>query len=265
MQSLISICENFADEYNLKYNPSKCKVMIFSNSLNNNVRLVLNETLLSVSRSEKHLGHMMSSVGEILDYSSIINDIKVRSNCIKREFNYLDTNSKTSLFNAQCTRFYGCQLMDIQSNQFKELERSWRVSVRYLLGLEPRTHSVFLPGLTNSMSVSAQIHSRMLCFFKEGINHNEPYISFFFMNCISGTHSYSGRNINILLRQYGLIFRELKVNSTSWLKKKVKEHDIEPSWKVSVIRDLLLCRDGVRDCGFNLNEVNIMLRYICTC
>ena len=167
MQALISICENYAEEYNLKYNPSKCKVMIFSNSFNNNIRLVLNGTLLSVSPSEKHLGHMLSSVDEILDYSSIIIDIKVRSNCIKREFNFLDTNSKTRLFNAQCTSFYGCQLMDLQSNQFKELERSWRVSVRYLLGLEPRTHSIFLPGLTNSMSASAQIHSRMLCFLKK--------------------------------------------------------------------------------------------------
>ena len=30
IQSLLTICENFATEFNLQFNPSKCKLMIFS-------------------------------------------------------------------------------------------------------------------------------------------------------------------------------------------------------------------------------------------
>ena len=141
---------------------------------------------------------MLSSRGDLINFSSAIRDIKVRSNCIRREFSYLDTNSKIKLFNAQCTSFYGSNLIDISSKQLDELDKSWRISVRYLLGLNTRTHCELLPGIMNTMSARDQICSRMIFFFRNGIKHDHDHISFFFKNSIYDTHSYFGRNINIL-------------------------------------------------------------------
>ena len=263
MQSLIDNCNNFANEFTLKFNPTKCKFMIFSDTTKHDVRLTLGGLQLMMSESEKHLGHILSTNRDLIDFNSVINDIKVRSNCIRREFSYLDTNAKIKLFNAHCTSFYGCNLMDISSNQFEQIDRSWRVSVRYLLGLESRTHRDLLPGIVGTMSASDQIISRMTCFFRNGLKHDSDYISFFFMNCKYGTHSYMGRNMNIILRKYEIQWDEIINNSTKWIKKHMKNMTSCMNWKIPIIKELLLSRDGVFDCGLDREEVITLLRDLC--
>ena len=107
MQKLLDRCSIYANDFGLKFNPIKCKNLIFGDGIMMDQPLKIGDAALSVVTSEKHLGHLLSSNGDYVQFDSMIKDIKVRGNCLKREFHYLDNAAKCKLFNAHCTSFYG--------------------------------------------------------------------------------------------------------------------------------------------------------------
>ena len=92
-------------------------------------------------RSGKHLGHLLSSSGRLVNIESITKDMKVRTNVITNQFYATSWQSKALLFNTQCMSLYGCQLWDLDDPKTEELCVAWRVCCRRLLGLHPRTHT----------------------------------------------------------------------------------------------------------------------------
>lgn len=264
MQSLLVMCENFADEHNLRFNPSKCKLMIFSRDPTPMVNITLNGVPLQTSQTEKYLGHTLSTTGELIDFSTIIRDMKVRANCIAREFRHLCFPSKAKLFQSMCTSFYGCQLMNIFSRQFQELDKCWRMSVRFVLGLTPRTHNDLLPGLMDTLSAAHQVQSRMCCFFKDGFYHDCEYISFFFKNCISSMTSYMSRNFTVLSRLYDITLGDLDILSRRSLKRRVREMHEDHNWKIPLLKELLYCRDGFLENSLSSEELVTLIDFVCT-
>ena len=73
------------------------------------------------------------------------------------------------------------------------------------------------------------------------------------------------RNINIILRKLDINLNEFLILNERTVKKRCKEiNKIEPDWRVGVIFDLLGCRDGIQDCGLSQNEVEEILKSVCT-
>ena len=64
LKILISICEIFANEFMLQFNPDKCTLLIFSNMDYNfeNINITMCGQRIKNVRSEKHLGHTFNSV-----------------------------------------------------------------------------------------------------------------------------------------------------------------------------------------------------------
>ena len=122
MQHLLNKCAIFANSYGLLYNYTKCKVIIFCDiQFNNDPIIYLNNIPLSIVNHEKHLGHMLMNKGDTINFDAIVNDIRVKSNCIKRIFTCLSCECKAKLFATQCNSFYGCELMDLSSTQFNNI------------------------------------------------------------------------------------------------------------------------------------------------
>ena len=59
LKSLILICELYAKEYKIKFNPDKCTLLIYADSdfYDNNVNIIIAGCKIKNVKMEKHLGH----------------------------------------------------------------------------------------------------------------------------------------------------------------------------------------------------------------
>ena len=64
LKILITICETFANEFMLQFNPDKCTLLIFSNMDENfnNINITMCGQRIKNVHSEKHLGHTFNSI-----------------------------------------------------------------------------------------------------------------------------------------------------------------------------------------------------------
>ena len=120
-----------------------------------------------------------------------------------------------------------------------------------------------LPGVIESPSIDYIIYSRILCFFSKGLKHDSEYISFFFKNCLTGLHSYMSKNIYCITNRTGIEVNDILLKSEYWIKRVCKPNIVE-DWRSNMIKELLLCRDGMLDCDLSDDDINELMIYLCT-
>ena len=100
LKSLILICELYAKEYKIKFNPDKCTLLIYADSdfYDNNVNIIIAGCKIKNVKMEKHLGHTFQNSQNIINFDAIIKDIKVRSNIIVNQFRPISWQAKSTLF-----------------------------------------------------------------------------------------------------------------------------------------------------------------------
>ena len=263
MQQLLNISYEFVNEIGLMFNMGKCKIILYG-TFYNMIPLHINGENLNVVENEEHLGHLLGSSNILLDLSNSISDMKCKANCIVREFNHLCTESKRTMFTANCMSLYGCQLIDLNSSQLVTLNVEWRKSIRYIFNVDNRTHNVLIPALIKTPNVEIQIMCRMVNFFKNGLNHKDSYISFLFSNAVLGYHSYFSKNINTICAYSGLTMYNFLNKSTNFITKRIKDANMFRDWRFNMIEELMMVRDGIMTCDLNDTDVNELLKYICT-
>ena len=191
MEKLQKICEDFGVEFNLTFNPNKSSLLIF----NPPGEEVVDRSIMFLGKSiprnsnEKHLGHVLSTSVNSVNFMDIINDMRVRTTVILKEFGHLNTWAKVNLFKSQCMSLYGCELWDLRDKNFKKICCEWRKCARLILGLSPRTHNSLIPELISSPNVESVIFSRMLSFASKGLSHHViTSISYFAVLFLTLTH-----------------------------------------------------------------------------
>ena len=263
MQQLLDTCYQFVQEVGLKFNMGKCKAILFGSFINI-LPLNINGIDLKYVDSEEHLGHVIGNFGTYIDLNSCINDMTCKANGIVRELSYLCTESKRTIFTANCMSLYGAQLIDLNSNQMDSLNVNWRKTVRYVMNVSNRTRSVLIPSIINTPSVEVQVKCRMVNFLKNGLSHESAYINFLFTNSVLGYHSYFSRNVNTICHTHNLNIDFFMNNSSGVIIKKIKSSSRYNDWRCNMIRELLLCRDGKMTCDLIDSEVEEILHYVCS-
>ena len=173
LRFLINICEEYAADHYIKFNPEKCTLQIFSDPdfCSDDVHISISGYIIKHVNRETHLGHLFKNTSNNIDFSDVIKDIRVRGNDITNKFKPISWQGKATLFMSQCSSLYGCHLWNIDDIKIKELCTAWHVSCRRVLGLDSRTRTYLLRHLMKSMSIENIILHRMSCFFLNGLNH----------------------------------------------------------------------------------------------
>ena len=196
LRTMITVCESYANDYKLKFNPEKCTLLIFADSefYSNNVNITLCGHTIKNVKSEIHLGHHFCSSYDqtynMINFDTIIRDIKIRTNAIVNEFRPASWQSKVTLFLSQCSSLYGCPLWRLDDPKIEVLHTAWRVCSRRILGLDDRTCSRLLPQIMDTMPILYTIMYRMLSFFINGLNHADDFISSFYKNTLVSNSSF---------------------------------------------------------------------------
>ena len=268
LRHLINICELFAEEYRLKFNPDKCSLLIYAKTdtefYYNNCKLFLCGKLIKNVKSEKHLGHTFTTTSHshILNIESVIKDLKVRTNTIINQFKSISWQAKIKLFLSQCSSLYGCQLWRLDDKQIEELDKTWRICCRRLLGLPPDTRSYVIPSIMGTWPLRHTIMYRILSFFISGLMHDCQNISLFFKNVLISNSSYMLQNVNIILREFDIKYHEIFNMDKIKLKNLIKGIQPNSDWRANIILELLMLRDGQLLCALDTKEVKDILKYV---
>ena len=264
MQNLLVICENFAQDFYLRYNLDKCKVILFLTSNRLVQPFILNNVPLKFTTNEKHLGHVLSNNHDLIDFAKVVSDLKCKANVLFREFSFLDHSVKSKLFNTNCTSLYGIPLLDLSSHQFEHVCTAWRVSIKCVLQLNMRTRSNLLPHLVKSPSAEKIIHSRFMSFFLSGLRHSNEFISTIFNHTLNSHYSYFRRNLSYIFYHYGLNWNTLSNMSDRDVKSYIRNYNCNVDWRVNIIKELMMIRDHELFGILEPQEVTFMLNTVCT-
>ena len=264
MNEIILVCQQFSDNFGLKFNSQKSESLFFSKShdFNRDSLFQLNGQDIILSSKCEHLGHTIKAGNCSFDYSNIINDIKSKTNCILSFFKHNSSKTKVELFKSYTSSYYGSILCNI--DDLEEMERCWRVSARRILGVDPRTRSYLLPGLINSLCPKDEIKRRILLFFEKGIKHESPSINFYFRNCLMNMNSSMFSNVSAICRISNFSIQNFSNISRADINKSFKNL-VKADWRVEFIAELMKIIDGILFLNdFNVDFIRQMLNFICT-
>ena len=267
LRNLIDICEIYAEEYEIKFNPDKCTLLIFSRIKNiaDDVNITLCGSKIKTIINEKHLGHVFDSAFShslnLININNVIRDMQVRTNVINSHFKPVSWKSKTVLFNSQCLSLYSCQLWRLDDPKVEQLCTTWKVCCRKLLNLSQRTRSRFIHHLMDTMPIKDIIMYRMLSFFIAGLNNKDELISNIFKNALLANTSYMKVNINNIVEHFNIPYNDIFDLNKNKLKHFVNNLRDEKDGQCFLIEELLDMRDGIVNVEFNFGDETEVLRY----
>ena len=268
LRCLIAICECFAKDYDIIFNPDKCTLLIFSNSVfrKTNANIMLCGKQVKIVSKEKHLGHVFSTeychTPTLINIDNVIRDMKVRTKAIINQFKPVSWKAKVTLFNSQCLSLYGSNLWRLDDKKVEDMCTTWKVCCRRLLGLSPRTRSHLIPQLMETAPILDIIMYRMLNFVLNGLNHDSNVIKSFFKNSLLSNTSYMSTNVQTILRNFNVNYLELFSLNKNKLKTKYNEKIGIKDWQCNIVEELMYVREYYLENNLDKRELCTMLENV---
>jgi hypothetical protein len=190
---MLEICEEYGQEFNVMFNPSKSKMIIRSPRelipASDSTSVSFMQSKIDTVMSEKHLGNLFGNVKPIDIVNSLLQDFWYKTNLVKCHFRNLPVNVMYNIFKLHCMPLYGSQLVDLDHKSVKKLYTAWRKSIRFVLNLPYRTHSDLLHFICGDNSIEIQMYLRFLKFYKSLYISPNPVVSTCCQLLITGTGS----------------------------------------------------------------------------
>jgi DNA integrity scanning protein DisA with diadenylate cyclase activity len=83
---MLKVCDAFANEFDVKFNPSKSKHICFGHGEQNNVDILFNKQLIENVSVEKHLGYPIGNEVKDSVIKQCVYDMYSRTNAIMAQF-----------------------------------------------------------------------------------------------------------------------------------------------------------------------------------
>ena len=188
MRLMLSICDQFALNNDVRFNAMKSKCMIINPKRirhcnlhqyvhNSNMRFQINGNNIEFVEHYKHLGHIINSA---FDDSDDIADKRAafigQANNILCYFGKLSSEVKQHLFNSYCMSLFGCELWRLDHDSIDTLSVAWRRAIRRVWSLPPTAHTDLLPLLCNSLPLHDEVCSRSISFISRCMSHQSSLI-----------------------------------------------------------------------------------------
>ena len=203
MKRLIQICEIYAKDHNIVFNPKKSQILYFPFKKGDlpKYNFDLDKETLSYVNNAKHLGHMISD--GVIDVSYIMCMFNKSVNILMAQFGTVSSSVLLKLFIQFCCNFYGITLCNVQSKVFDQFCTLWRKSVRRVLKISRRTHNRLVAHITKSSSIEYKIYARIVKFFVSMLQSNNKLVSSIANRCRYQSFSnIMGKNIIFLENKF---------------------------------------------------------------
>ena len=182
-------------------------------------------------------------------------------------FGACNVEVRNNLFNAYCTSYYCSPLWSLNHRNIECFCRTWRKCIRHVWKLHPQTRSVYLPLLTGQKPIIEQLMKRFIKFVCACINSDNTVLSLVSKLC-AFSYSNIACNLKTVMSIIGIqtsaIFSEEIMLSECLLKLSKIEMNSDISNTISIIKELIMLRDGQATSILTPIEINELLTTICT-
>ena len=249
LQSILNICEGFADEYNVLFNCKKTVCMRVGNEGKELVRgVTLNGTKLSWHKRVKHLGNIVThDLKDDQDISYKRGVFISQVNKLKCKFQTINSTLRGKLLQTYCCSWYGCQIWDLVGRSVKVMNTEWNKAVRRTMNLHYKTHTCLLPLLISGKSFADQHRSRVSNFLASFCSSGNDHVLFIGERARHYSYSALGRNFTRCKEEVVLASPSADLTT-----------------RCQAITELLDIKDGLSILnGVTLQEVDYMIETLC--
>ena len=196
LRRMLHVCTSFADDYGLRFNPTKTQLICFTHSLSHpppNTPLIFGGVPLSFKDTVFHLGHVLSrDLSDSADVIRATQDMARKANCLLTTFSCADSLVKTHLFHSFCLSLYGVPLWRLTSKALKALEVSFNKILRRIWHLPPDCHTSIVHCTSYLSSVFNLVYSRCSSLIHHACNSSSYVVSSIFSEALGNCHSFCG-------------------------------------------------------------------------
>ena len=206
LKQYITVCEDYAERFNILLNPIKSKLICFNV---NHTYLVLYLCNQPVNLVEHETYLRNDIVSDIFDrsISHTVHTFYKKSNHIISNFKILNNFYLHKLHSTYCMNLYGCELFNYNSRYISELYVALRKVIRKIFKLPMRTHNYIVCGIEESVNII--LDRRIVKYILNVINsYNITVTSLIntFLNCES----------SVFAENYRYIMYKYNIPSTLW-------------------------------------------------
>lgn len=271
MKRMLTICDNYAEKVRVKFNGAKSKALVFAkNNINIVPSFVINNEKIEYVSDMLYLGHKIIANRGDSYISPVVTDFNRKFNAFIGDFDVLNSEVKTSLFQKYCTSLYSSYFCDFTSKDFDKISVAWRKAIRRTLKVSNLTHCALLPVISGIWPVEGIIHKRFVNFYLNGAKHDNSVVNFMFKcSALCKRNTRIGANLIHICRKYEIDMNMVHSDKSRALHcinsyyNSVTESTLRTG---SQIIELLHIRDMYIADPWLLgsNEVNDIITYLCT-
>lgn len=263
LKKMISICEDYAIDFNILFNPKKSKMLCYNMLSPVKPIVKLCNQVVDVVEHEVYLGNHISTDIYKSGIDDIVFNFERTSNHIVHSFSMCDSITLKSLFSSHCESFYGCELLNFSDAYMSKLYVSWRKIIRRIFRLPYRAHNYLVSYLGDCIITRLD---RRLCKYVYKLINSENMIVQSVVKCklISST-SILAENYRYLCYKYSIAHSDWTKNMTYIINKISKQYTNAELAIGKTVLELCKLRDGIDHCEFITNiEVCKMIDMLCT-
>ena len=279
-QRMLSVCEHFAQEYNVAFNAKKSKLLVFqpltSNAPSNanteyHAPLTLCGNNIVSSETELYLGNIVGKNSHAKSIGRAIQDLLYRTNVLMSRFYYCPFDIRLKLFYTYCSSFYGSPLFSFFGNEFHKLCVTWNKCLKKVCKLNMRTRTCLISPLTRKPDLKTQLLLRFCTYIKKCLSSENPLIRAVTFKC-HNSFTCVGQNFRALLGHLNLDFDIFNCKSldvlinqlrnvfcTNMITEEIIAH-------CDAIHEIRMFLDGdLTIPNFDIGECRDLLYLLCTC
>ncbi len=267
LQRMVTICEEYGIEYDIKYNEKKSLCMVFSrHRQKQNISIYLNGAKLECVTQAKHLGMYISS--------NMKNEEELRhkrgnfigcANHVLSKYAKMSSEVKCKMIQTYCCHFYGCETWNFRDTDFNRVLTSWNIAIRRAWKLPYDAHRYLLPALANH-NPKDLIYSKYLALYHSMTVSKNEHVSY-----MAKMNRHDARSLsNINVQQ---ISKDWKVNvdcilNGMHISKPSLTHDLNEMQMLNIQRivEINHCVEGFNEIpGFTYEELQSIYDFIAAC
>ena len=198
LRRMLHVCSAFADDYGLRFNPTKTQLICFTRSHSHpppHTPLKFGGVPLFYKDAVSHLGHILShDLSDSADIIRATRDMVRKANCLLTTFSCADSLVTTHLFRSFCLSLYGASLWRSSSKALKSLEVSFNKILRRIWHLPPDSHTSIVHCTSYLSSVFNLVYSRCSALIDRACNSASHVVRSIFSEARGNCTSFCGFN-----------------------------------------------------------------------
>ena len=252
LKCMLSICENYADEYKILFNASKSQLLHFT-KCNTQEKITVkmkNNKIIESTDKCVYLGIPLHACTLNNDMTSTVRDFNRKVNNLLADFSFVDSNTLSVLFDSYCMSIYGSQLFKLyDKNSVNCIYVAWRKAIRKIWKIPNISHCRLLPYINDCNSMDSILERRCIRFLYNIFNSESQLYTSMIKYSLTNCDSTLGENIRYMMHKYKFDMHQW-YGSITLLFNKIDLYNnshtvIEDKCTGMAIRELCNIKDGI--------------------